>query len=92
MWAVKLADRGVECELVEGTSAAGGGSLPELPLPTVLLALRGPASRLAAALRHGEPPVLARIEADRCCLDPRTVLRGEDEALIDAVEAAASAL
>jgi hypothetical protein len=33
--------------------------------------------------------VIARIEKDECCLDPRTVLRGEDEALIDAVEAAA---
>jgi hypothetical protein len=32
--------------------------------------------------------VIARIEKDACCLDPRTVLRGEDEQLIDAVEAA----
>ena len=48
----------------------------------------GPASRLAAALRRGDPPVLARIEADACCIDPRTVLKGEDETLIDALEAA----
>jgi L-seryl-tRNA(Ser) seleniumtransferase len=54
----------------------------------MLLALSGPASRLAAALRHGEPPVIARIEKDACCLDPRTVLKGEDETLLDAVEAA----
>ena len=51
-----------------------------------------PASRLAAALRRGDPPVIARIEKDQCCLDPRTVLKGEDEILIDAVEAAASQL
>jgi L-seryl-tRNA(Ser) seleniumtransferase len=87
-WRVKLEERGVRSELISGDSAAGGGSLPELPLPTVLLALDGPPSRLAQALRLGAPPVLARIEADRCCLDPRTVLRGEDEPLIDAVEAA----
>ena len=87
-WAVKLADRGVETDLVDADSAAGGGSLPGRPLPTVLLALRGPASRLAKALREGAPPVIARIEADRCCLDPRTVLRGEDEPLLDAIEAA----
>lgn len=91
LWAVKLEERGVRCELLEADSAAGGGSLPELPLPTVLLALPGPAARLARALRLGTPAVLARIEADRCCLDPRTILRGEDEALIDAVEAAVSA-
>ena len=89
MWLVKLADRGVEAELVEDSSAVGGGSLPEHAMPTVLLALRGPASKLADALRRGEPPVIARIVGDRCCLDARTVLRGEDETLIDAVEAAA---
>ena len=92
MWSVKLAERGVETELVEGSSAVGGGSLPEHALPTVLLAIGGPASKLAAALRVGEPPVIARVETDRCCLDARTVLRGEDETLLDAVEAAASSL
>jgi L-seryl-tRNA(Ser) seleniumtransferase len=91
-WRVKLEERGVRSELISGDSAAGGGSLPELPLPTVLLALAGPPSRLAEALRLGTPPVLARIEQDRCCLDPRTVLRGEDETLIDAVEAAVAAV
>jgi L-seryl-tRNA(Ser) seleniumtransferase len=88
MWSVKLADRGVESRLVDGASEVGGGSVPGHEIPTVLLALRGPASRLAAALRRGEPPVIARIEKDECMLDPRTVLRGEDETLVDAVEAA----
>ena len=74
--------------MTPGDSAAGGGSLPGHPLPTMLLALAGPASRLATALRRGEPPVIARIEKDACCLDPRTVLKGEDETLLDAVEAA----
>jgi L-seryl-tRNA(Ser) seleniumtransferase len=92
MWSVKLADRGVESKLIDGASAVGGGSLPEHSLPTILLALGGPASRLAAALRHGEPPVIARIEEDACCIDPRTVLRGEDEVLIDAVEVAARSI
>jgi L-seryl-tRNA(Ser) seleniumtransferase len=88
MWSVKLAERGVAATLVAGVSAVGGGSLPQHSLPTMLLALSGPASRIAAALRHGEPPVIARIEKDACCLDPRTVLKGEDETLIDAVEVA----
>jgi L-seryl-tRNA(Ser) seleniumtransferase len=89
MWSVKLEERGVKTHLVDGESAVGGGSLPGHSLPTVLLALPGRASRLAEALRHGDPPVIARIEKDECCLDPRTVLTGEDEVLLDAVEAAA---
>ena len=88
MWSVKLEERGVPVTLVASESAVGGGSVPGHGLATVLLAISGPASRLAAALRHGEPPVIARIEKDACCLDPRTVLRGEDETLIDAVEVA----
>jgi L-seryl-tRNA(Ser) seleniumtransferase len=92
MWSVKLEERGVGVSLVPGESAVGGGSLPGHALPTVLIALSGPASRLAAALRHGDPPVIARIEKDACCLDPRTVLKGEDEMLIDAVEVAYKAV
>jgi len=88
MWSVKLDERGVKNGLVDGESAVGGGSLPGHGLPTVLLALSGPATRIAAALRAGETPVIARIENGACCIDPRTVLKGEDEELIDAVEAA----
>jgi L-seryl-tRNA(Ser) seleniumtransferase len=91
-WSVKLADRGVETSLVEGSSAVGGGSLPEQPMPTTLLAIQGPASRLLAALRAGEPAVIARVESDRCCIDPRTVLVGEDETLVDCIEVAVKTL
>ena len=92
LWSVKLEDRGVRSRLVPGESAVGGGSVPGHGLATFLVALEGPASRLATALRRGDPPVIARIEGDACCLDPRTVLRGEDETLIDAVEVAARSL
>ena len=92
MWSVKLEERGIRTSLIPAESAAGGGSLPGHGLPTVLVAVSGPASRFATALRRGEPPVIARIEEDLCCLDPRTVLKGEDEQLIDAVEAAAKRL
>ncbi len=88
MWGVKLDERGVRNRLMDGESAVGGGSLPGHGLPTVLLCLEGPASKIAAALRRGVPPVIARIERDRCCIDPRTVLKGEDEELLDAIEAA----
>jgi hypothetical protein len=58
----------------------------------VLLGIHAPASRLAAALRETDPPVIARIEADLCCIDPRTVLTGEDELLLDAIEAAVASV
>jgi L-seryl-tRNA(Ser) seleniumtransferase len=89
---VRLAERGVESGLLEAGSAVGGGSLPGQVLPTTLLALEGRASRLAAALRAGEPPVIARIEQGRCCLDLRTVLLGEDDPLQEAIEAAVGRL
>jgi L-seryl-tRNA(Ser) seleniumtransferase len=89
---VRLAERGITSERLDGASAAGGGSLPGQELPTVLLALEGPASRLVTALRLGDPPVLARVEAGRCCLDLRTVLRGQDDRLQDAIEAAVRSL
>lgn len=90
--AVRLAERGVSCRLLEGRSAVGGGSAPERSLPTWLLAVQGPASRLATALRRGQPPVLARVEEGLCCVDLRTVLRGQDDLLQDAIEAAVAGL
>src|SRR5207244_10269199 len=88
MWAVKLEERGVKTQLIEAVSAVGGGSLPEQAIPTVLIAIAGPASRLVTALREGDPPVIARVEKDECCLGPRTAVRGEDELLVDAVATA----
>src|SRR5262249_34455905 len=88
---VRLAEYGIECERVESASAAGGGSLPGHDLPTILLALPGPAPRRGAALRGGHPPVLTRGEGARCSIDLRTVPRGQDDQLQLAIEAAAAA-
>jgi len=43
---------------------------------------------VAARLRAADPPVVARIEGGRVLLDPRTVLPGEDEAVLAAVRGA----
>lgn len=70
-------------------STIGGGSLPAETLPTYVLAVHGthrPASwatATAAALRAGVPPIVARIDADRVLLDPRTVLPEQDDTLIE---------
>ncbi|MGC8837969.1 MAG: L-seryl-tRNA(Sec) selenium transferase [Anaerolineae bacterium] len=85
-WARRLAAEGLPTQVVPGESAVGGGSLPGQTLPTFLVALAAPSpDSLARRLRLGTPPVVARIEGDRLVLDPRTVLPGEDSALLEAI-------
>jgi L-seryl-tRNA(Ser) seleniumtransferase len=88
-WLVALGDAGRGCQVLPSRSAVGGGSLPEVTLPTHVLALPpGNADEVAARLRRADPPVVARIEEDRVVLDPRTVMPGEDAGVIAAVRAA----
>jgi len=90
-WQRSLMQRGIAVEVVQTESTVGGGSLPGERLPTSALAITprpGRAADLLRRLREHEPPVIGRIEQERVLLDPRTVLPGEDDALIDAVVAA----
>jgi len=101
-WATAVRTWGYRAEVMEGASTIGGGSLPGETLPTALLALpeqeslarsrngtdQSPLEALAARLRGGDPPVVARISRDRLLLDPRTVLPDQDEALLRALKAA----
>lgn len=58
--------------------AVGGGSLPELALPGVAVAVRGPGLKaLSDRLRGAPTPVIARIADDALRLDVRTL--DEDE-------------
>jgi L-seryl-tRNA(Ser) seleniumtransferase len=78
--------------VLEAESAVGGGAAPTAGIPTVAVAIApGPigAQGLAARLRSGSPPVIARVGGDRLLLDLRTVA-GEDEArLLEALVRAA---
>jgi L-seryl-tRNA(Ser) seleniumtransferase len=77
--------------LVQSTAMVGGGALPLLELPGPAVALDpGPAGAdaLAAALRAGEPPVLARIQDGRVLLDVRTLTDEEAGLAAEAVRAA----
>ena len=92
-WQAKVGSRAT---IIQRLSTIGGGSLPAETLPTWLLTLDcdglgGGADGVVARLRHSTPPVIARIEEDRVMLDPRTVLPGQDEALLLAVSAALDA-
>jgi L-seryl-tRNA(Ser) seleniumtransferase len=85
-WASRLRQAGHDARVIDGFSAIGGGSLPGETAPTRLLAIDLPLPDDAAArLRAHDPPVIARIEQDLLCLDPRTVLPDQEALLVDAL-------
>ncbi len=87
--AERLASAGVGADAAEGEGAVGGGTYPGVSIPswTVRLAAESP-ERVAAALRGGDPPVVARIVDDRVVLDVRTVLPDEEADLVRVVSTA----
>lgn len=95
LWVASLTSAGVDCRLVKGQSAIGGGSLPGETLSTWLVSIRPPSSaeknsnpdagRLAAHLRAAATPVIGRVEEGALLLDPRTVLEGEAQTLLSEV-------
>jgi L-seryl-tRNA(Ser) seleniumtransferase len=93
--AVALPD-GIVASVEPAQSTVGGGSLPGETLPTHALALQNArrssswASATAARLRAAPIPVVARIEAGRVLLDPRTVLPDQDDAVVQALDEAFS--
>ena len=88
-WVERLRGWGVQAEVIPGLSTVGGGSLPGETLPTRLVALRlASPDGFAERLRTGEPAVVGRIEGGQFMLDPRTVLPGEEQDLLSAVEQA----
>jgi L-seryl-tRNA(Ser) seleniumtransferase len=89
-----LTEAGVPCEVVETTGAVGGGTFPGVELPSwaVQFSPAAGATRLAALLRDGDPPVIGRIVDEALRLDVRTVLPGQEEALIARVVEAVEGL
>jgi L-seryl-tRNA(Ser) seleniumtransferase len=76
-------------EPVPSDGAVGGGGAPELALPGWALALP---EGCAALLRAGNPPVMARVNAGRCLVDPRAVPADRDTELAAAIRTVLSAL
>jgi L-seryl-tRNA(Ser) seleniumtransferase len=78
-----------DAEIVEGRSAIGGGSAPDVELPTSLIALTHKTlspDALEAALRASPTPVIARIQDGRVLLDLRTVSPEEDATLLEVLK------
>lgn len=78
----------LQVRIADDTSAVGGGSLPGIELPTVVLRLRSSsltADELSHRLRIGRFRVFSRVHQDDVVLDLRSVLVDDDEWLGSAV-------
>jgi L-seryl-tRNA(Ser) seleniumtransferase len=76
-WAAALGDG----EVVASQGYVGGGSLPDVPLPSFALRLSNCQDR-AARLRMQRLPVIGRVHRDALWLDPRTIAPEDDTALV----------
>jgi L-seryl-tRNA(Ser) seleniumtransferase len=75
-------------ELEETVARVGGGALPLAELPSFACAVE---EELAAALRAGDPPVIALVRDGRTLLDCRTLTDAEAADVISCVAAARGA-
>jgi len=76
--------------LEDSSSVIGGGSAPEVRLPTVVIALQqqgATASVLEERLRKRDIPIITRTERDRVMLDLRTVTIDEEATILDSIAA-----
>jgi len=85
----------VKISVEKSFSTVGGGAMPESELPTAVVAVETVTltpNELAAALRRGEPPVVARVGENKVIFDVRTVAEEELELLAGAWARALEAL
>ena len=83
----------VEVEIIDGTSLAGGGSMPAQSLATKIIriaSVRYSAAQLEERLRRAPAgiSVIARVEEDRLVLDLRTVFPEQESMLVKTLAAA----
>jgi len=82
---------GITLSLKEGFSMAGGGSLPEQGIPTVLIRIVSTQISCAALeerLRHADTPIVTRIVENEVLLDLRTIAEDEYPLIRDGLKQA----
>ena len=85
---------GVTVGVREDESFVGGGSLPDVSVPTAVLALGADGiseTELAERLRTGTPAVVGRVQDGRVLLDLRCVFERQEAELLEAVRLAVGA-
>lgn len=76
-------------EVIADSSQSGGGALPEIEFKTYVVAIKPKklsVNKLEERLRHGNPPIIARIKEDALIIDARTVRNREIEVLVKRIE------
>ncbi len=79
----RLERRGLRHRVDRVEGRAGGGALPERPLPSWAICFPGWGDRHARALRVGTPAVVGRLARGALWIDLRCVEADEEEALLD---------
>jgi L-seryl-tRNA(Ser) seleniumtransferase len=81
-----LAAPDLEVDAAPSVARSGGGTLPTYEIPSFAVRLGGTdAESLAGRLRESDPPVVGRVHEGRLWLDVRTLLPGDEEAVVAAV-------
>jgi len=76
----------LEVDVAPSVARSGGGTLPVYEIPSLAVRLGGAdADALAARLRNADPPVVGRVSEGRLWLDVRTLLPGDEEAIVSSV-------
>ena len=75
-------------DVVDCDASVGGGAFPTARIPSVALAVAGPAEAIESKLRGGDPPLITRIAEGRVLIDLRTIFPGDDELVTAAIRAA----
>ncbi|WP_430791110.1 L-seryl-tRNA(Sec) selenium transferase [Virgibacillus flavescens] len=80
----QIIDLSYEISVEDGISQVGGGTMPDVELPTSVAAIshnRFTAEELAANLRKGTPPIITRVRDNKVVVDFRTIT-DEEMALV----------
>ncbi len=76
-------------DVAPSIARSGGGTLPLYEVPSYAVRLEsgsGSAEAVAEKLRFADPPVVGRVGEGKLWLDVRTLLDGDEEAILEAVE------
>jgi len=83
-----------DIRIMQDSSRAGGGALPEMDLPTYVVAIKSDqisVNELEKRLRKGDPPIITRIKGDSLIIDARTIMDKDHEVLVKGMKSALEA-
>ena len=78
----------LDVDVAPSVARSGGGTLPVYEVSSLAVRIAGvDADLLAERLRAADPPVVGRVYEEKLWLDVRTLLPGDEEAIVEAVAA-----